>query len=318
MHEAARGNPMSSHLSSTSILDDDLPPPSAQRAARVDAEVRTSAARPIPARGDVDRVAVATLSQATSSRTLTVHPAAADLGTSMVKELKREEGSGSRRAAAAAAAAAAAPVRHFVDPWNSSSTGHQRAENRLSGSTSWRQSRSLKLGEQFRGGLTGGKRVADTVGVGSGGFGEDGRMANGGWEKGAKGLRTEGQTSLMEAWARGRAVVVGTGDKEKSATDDLDEIVHVAEEPSPKPQEKQIFRGLCFYLNGSTAPLISDHKLKHLLSLHGATHSIGLARRTVTHVILSTTCGGGLAASKMQKEITKTRGKSVKFVTADW
>lgn len=38
----------------------------------------------------------------------------------------------------------------------------------------------------------------------------------------------------------------------------------------------QIFAGLTFYINGSTAPHISDHKLKHLLSLHGvvsASHS---------------------------------------------
>jgi hypothetical protein len=86
----------------------------------------------------------------------------------------------------------------------------------------------------------------------------------------------------------------------------------------PNTTEKQIFQGLCFYLNGSTAPLISDHKLKHLLSAHGASYSIALGRRTVTHVILSTTCGGGLAASKMQKEIARRAGKSVKFITADW
>lgn len=97
--------------------------------------------------------------------------------------------------------AAAPAARTFFDPWNSSSTGHQRAENRLSGSTSWRASRNLKLSEQYKGGLSGGvKRVADTVGAGSKDFGTDGRKANGGWEKGAKGLRTNGQKSLVEAW----------------------------------------------------------------------------------------------------------------------
>ena len=95
----------------------------------------------------------------------------------------------------------AAPASHsFFDPWNSSSTGHQRAENRLSGSTSWRVSRNLKLGEQFKSGTTGGKRVADTVGAGSEAFGKDGRKENGGREKGAKGLRTGGQKSLAEVW----------------------------------------------------------------------------------------------------------------------
>jgi hypothetical protein len=95
----------------------------------------------------------------------------------------------------------AAPAsRTIFDPWNSSSTGHQRAENRLSGSTSWRVSRNLKLGEQFKSGTTGGKRVADTVGAGSEGFGQDGRKQNGGWEKSAKGQRTGGQKSLAEVW----------------------------------------------------------------------------------------------------------------------
>lgn len=56
---------------------------------------------------------------------------------------------------------------------NSSATGHQRADNRLSGSTSWRDSRNSKLGEQFSGGAGGGKRVSDTVGAGSLDFGKD-------------------------------------------------------------------------------------------------------------------------------------------------
>jgi hypothetical protein len=55
---------------------------------------------------------------------------------------------------------------HF-DAWNSSSTGHQRAENRLGGSTGWRQSRSSKLSYQFKSGGTGGKHISDTVGAGS-------------------------------------------------------------------------------------------------------------------------------------------------------
>lgn len=86
---------------------------------------------------------------------------------------------------------------------------------------------------------------------------------------------------------------------------------------------QQIFAGLCFYVNGSTAPLISDHKLKHILAAHGAQHSIALGRRTVTHVILGAStgnggAGGGLAATKMQKEVAKAGGKSVKFVNSEW
>jgi hypothetical protein len=94
-------------------------------------------------------------------------------------------------------------------------------------------------------------------------------------------------------------------------------------ETKTKPSEKQIFAGLCFYTNGSTAPLVSDHKLKQLLAMHGARHSIALGRRSVTHVILGTPnahggAGGGLAASKIQKEIGRTGGKAVKFITAEW
>jgi hypothetical protein len=94
------------------------------------------------------------------------------------------------------------------------------------------------------------------------------------------------------------------------------------QEQDTKPG-KPIFRNLCIYVNGSTAPLISDHKLKHLLAKHGATLSLSLGRRIFTHVIVGKTvsnggAGGGLAGSKIQKEITRVRGKSIKFVTAEW
>lgn len=242
---------------------------------------------------------------------------------------------------AAAATAATAPSRAFFDPWNTSSTGHQRAENRLSGSTSWRVSRSLKLGEQFRGGKGGGKRVADTVGAGSEDFGKDGRKENGSWEVGAKGLRTGGQKSLAEVWAVSKAGrkqipekhLKGTGQMHASPppcdvqTDsDTHAPSNLSSTSCSKPSEKLIFTGLCFYLNGSTAPLVSDHKLKQLCAAHGASHSISLGRRTVTHVILGRAnasgggagAGGGLAASKLHKEITRTGGKAVKFISAEW
>ena len=104
---------------------------------------------------------------------------------------------------------AAVPRSNFFDTWNSSSTGHQRAENRLSGSSLWRDSRNIKLGEQFRGGLSGGvKRVADTVEAGSEGYGKDGRRPNGTWEKGAEGLRTADQRSLVELWGTSKTVKV--------------------------------------------------------------------------------------------------------------
>jgi len=217
----------------------------------------------------------------------------------------------------------AQPSRTLFDPWNSSGTGHQRAENRLSGSTSWRDSRNIKLSNQYRAGDGGGSRHADLVGAGSEGFGKDGRKENGGWVSGASGLRTGGQKSIQEAFFKSKdnGEIPPSAQESDTTLDEGQE--HSEEDVLPSSDKKQIFSGLVFYINGSTSPLISDHKLKHLLAEHGGRLSITLGRRSVTHVILGTTAssggaGGGLAGSKIQKEIARTRGKAVKFVGAEW
>ncbi|OJD30554.1 brca1 c terminus domain-containing protein [Diplodia corticola] len=252
----------------------------------------------------------------------------------------------------------AEPTRQHFDPWNSSSTGHQRAENRLVGSTSWRESRNAKLAAQFAGGAGGGVRLADTVGAGSVDFGHDGRKANGGWERGASGLRGKGQLAIWESMGaaatkrkavdagdchRGQATR-GKGTDETSFASDEGRAevaeactgeaagkrhdnpegssVDVENAEEVLPTLKQIFRGLCFYINGSTAPTISDHKLKQLLAMHGASTSIALGRRTVTHVILGRSgdggAGGGLAGGKLQKEIARVGGKGLRYVGVEW
>ncbi|KAF2487476.1 hypothetical protein BDY17DRAFT_320018 [Neohortaea acidophila] len=257
---------------------------------------------------------------------------------------------------------------HF-DAFNSSATGHQRAENRLSGSTLWRDSRHLKLREQFRSGHEGGKRIADTVGAGSDGSVKMGLLENGTvtWR------REQDQLSLQESLdaerARKRVKVDYDDDDALSGkvskldsrkpklreTKEEDEAGRPDVSPSrflspidpnssfsstssTKQQDEkddtetpeyqhtappQIFHNLAFYINGSTAPVISDHKLKRLLTEHGAGISIALGRRTVTHVILGRPAsnggaGGGLAGSKIHKEISAKRGESVKYVTAEW
>jgi hypothetical protein len=268
----------------------------------------------------------------------------------------------------------AKPNRRFFDSWNSSSTGHQRADNSPAGSTSWRESRSLKLSNQFGGGASGGARLADTVGAGSEDFGKDGRLENGSWAKRAPGLRGRGQISVVEAFrvkklgvedtatekAKTKVMVDGAREQEldifgipsaqpvrEASSQDQEQVSSyeehlLCENSSPDKQAKeiyqdqdtenttiskppQVFTGTCIYINGSTYPTISDHKLKHLLVTHGARLSIHLGRRSVTHVILGRPnasavpgAGGGLSASKMQREITKIRGKSVKFVTVEW
>ncbi|KAK8183262.1 uncharacterized protein BKA78DRAFT_237941, partial [Phyllosticta capitalensis] len=221
----------------------------------------------------------------------------------------------------------AQPSRTFFDPWNSSSTGHQRAGNRLAGSTSWRASRNAKLGAQFRGGAGGGKRVADTVGAGSENFGKDGRRKDGGWERGASGLRERGQLAIWEVGRESKRRRISGSETKKSEVRDTghDSKGHHADdddEDASLPPEKQIFRNLCFYVNGSTAPTISDHKLKRLLVAHGATASMELGRRRVSHVIIGRTgkdaVGGGLAGGKLQKEIERVGGKGVKYVPVEW
>lgn len=213
---------------------------------------------------------------------------------------------------------AAQPIRKTFDPWNSASTGHQRAENRLGGSTSWRTSRTSKLAVQFRSGAGGGKRLYDTVGAGSKDFGTDGRKENGSWEKGAPGLREEG-------WQDVRGLL--TGEKKPGTQGTERELKAENEGEGEQRQEKverKIFTDLCIYINGSTAPTVSDHRLKQLLAENGARVSIALGRRSVTHVILGTPngaaggAGGGLAAGKIQKEIQRVGGKGVKFIGVEW
>lgn len=90
-------------------------------------------------------------------------------------------------------------------------------------------------------------------------------------------------------------------------------------------RKRGIFDGLVIYINGSTYPLISDHKLKQLLAENGAKISLHLGRRQVTHVILGKPsgtpgegAGGGLAGSKLDKEIKRVGGCGVKYIGVEW
>lgn len=194
----------------------------------------------------------------------------------------------------------------------------------------------------------------DTVGAGSETFGLDGRLENGGWEKGAKGLRRGGQISVLDAFdgaakltkpsshesqeerSKKRMKLSDEGNDlvtplpspsnlKKETTQQRDESKPEEPDTTPKlPPEKQIFRNLTIYINGSTFPLVSDHKLKRLLAEHGARLSIALGRRSVTHVIIGTPnsngsgAGGGLAGGKIQKEIATVKGCGIKFVSVEW
>ncbi|KAI0536339.1 BRCA1 C terminus domain-containing protein [Xylaria digitata] len=248
---------------------------------------------------------------------------------------------------------AAEPVYgQSFDPWNSSSTGHQRAENRLGASTGWRDSRNRKLMSQFTGGSGGGKRVSDAVGEGS---------QN--WDPQAKALitpemRSRPHSSVLDMLANPgtmkpsyspsaftppsmsasgpistpddfRKSTLSISDPNKVMVEERLLVQHEAESVAREQakQPRRIFDGVVVFLNGSTHPLISDHKLKHVLAEHGGSMSSHLGRRKVTHVILgrpaaggygSGGAGGGLAGGKLQREISKLGGPAVKFVGVQW
>ena len=180
--------------------------------------------------------------------------------------------------------------------------------------------------------------VSDAVGAGNEEFWRSGRKGNEAREMNSGGQSNGGQRSIWKSFGGRRDTPVeGEGEGEgleeadcsdgrKRQGDDTQGQEQWQEEPKQEQEAKPnklIFQNLCIYVNGSTAPLISDHKLKHLLVKHGATLSIALSRRSVTHVIVGNAvykggAGGGLAGSKIQREITRVRGKGVKFVSAEW
>jgi hypothetical protein len=94
--------------------------------------------------------------------------------------------------------------------------------------------------------------------------------------------------------------------------------------PTTNPSSSKLFTGTTIYINGSTLPQISDHKLKALLAAHGATIAIAMARKTVSHIIIGqpgTTgqgAGGGLAGGKLQSEIERGGWKGFRVVGVDW
>ncbi|KAK0741233.1 hypothetical protein B0T18DRAFT_440584 [Schizothecium vesticola] len=198
----------------------------------------------------------------------------------------------------------AQPTRRTHDTYNSSSTGHQRAETR--GPPGWRASRNTRLQSQLTAGRSGGPRLPDTGGPNAGTYDP---ILDG----------------FVTPAARERAT--------HSVADMLRQpgTMNAVPPPSPSPpsgRERKIFAGLTIYVNGltGTASPISDHRLKQDLAQNGAQISSHLALRTVTHVILGRPsaagagagAGGGLAAGKLEREITRMRKGGVRFVDAEW
>ncbi|KAI7788216.1 hypothetical protein LA080_012282 [Diaporthe eres] len=199
--------------------------------------------------------------------------------------------------------------RNF-DPWNSVALGHQRAETK--GPQGWRDNRTWKLQNQLAGGHSGGDRLSDRVGAGSEDYDEQRQV-------------------LIPKEIRARAAnsddAVMAEEKPTSSAhhqQDGEDGEAAAKAEGQSSTSSKIFDGLVIYVNGSTHPHISDHKLKHLLAQNGARMSIHLGRRQVTHVILGKPsgpnggAGGGLAGGKLEKEIRRVGGCGVKYVGVEW
>lgn len=209
------------------------------------------------------------------------------------------------------------------------------------------------MNSQFRSGNSGGQRISDTVGVGSGNSDERlgmfvptevrARAMN----SVADMLRNPGSmraasrppsssASLSSISRRGPLPGKGSGNQEgsegsgRATTEERLALTRKEEDEAhdgtktARAQERSMFDGLVIYVNGSTHPLVSDHKLKHLLSEHGARLSLHLGRRQVTHVILGKPsgpnggAGGGLAGGKLEREIRRVGGCGIKFVGVEW
>lgn len=244
------------------------------------------------------------------------------------------------------------------DPWNSVALGHQRAETR--GPQGWRENRTWKLHNQLAAGHSGGDRLSDAVGAGSEDYDEGhgvlvpkevkARATNSvmdmlrrpGTMSGGSNISSNSSSSNRpgsikspgEKEACADSHQKGVSETTTTAAGGVQELMtsrgqeYEGREAAKTEGEARgvgkIFDGLVVYVNGSTHPLISDHKLKHVLVENGARMSIHLGRKQVTHVILGKPsgpnggAGGGLAGGKLEKEIRRTGGCGVKYVGVEW
>lgn len=218
--------------------------------------------------------------------------------------------------------------QHPWDPWNSSATGHQRAETQTG--TGWRQSRSRKLSSQFRAGDgSGGERLSDTWGAGA-------QDQDGAGKRSVMDMLTRpglmrqtlelSLTKGIEAEDKGRTVGSKPCLTAEEALMEQRRLQDEEKEADARDNPRKLFDGVTVYVNGSTFPMVSDHRLKQLITENGGNMSLHLGRRRVTHVIVGRPngsrrgngTGGGLAAGKLEREIRRIGGCGVKFVGVEW
>ncbi|GES66165.1 BRCA1 C Terminus (BRCT)-domain-containing protein [Aspergillus terreus] len=205
---------------------------------------------------------------------------------------------------------------HLIfDPWNSASSGHQHARSPGTNNPHWQHVREQRLADQFRPHTKASSR-------------EQGEWV---WTHEDQ-PRIPGQRDIRSMFKvnKGESTLPQTDSKPTPEPRPQLQSQTPSLKPSKRPepvsqaQAKQIFQGTTVYLNAPSHPLLSDHKLKHLLVTHGAAISLALTRR-VTHVLVGKPnagagkgCGGGLAAGKLQREIARAGSRAVKVVFVDW
>ncbi|KAL0942492.1 BRCA1 C Terminus domain-containing protein [Colletotrichum truncatum] len=220
------------------------------------------------------------------------------------------------------------------DTYNSSATGHQRPETAPGAGLGWRASRARKLAGQFAAGHSGGVRMSDTYGAGSEDYDEKLGMVV------PKDVRARAKMSVADMLARPGLMRSGSSVSDTGSTTSTisntggnpkseEEIMAARRKEDERKKEKAaagrgLFEGIVVYVNGSTHPIISDHKLKRVLVENGARMSIHLGRRQVTHVIIGKPAGvgagagGGLAGGKLEREIRKIGGCGIKYISVEW
>ncbi|ORY76608.1 hypothetical protein BCR37DRAFT_395161 [Protomyces lactucae-debilis] len=192
---------------------------------------------------------------------------------------------------------ATTPSTRGHDIWVSAATGHQISEQG-GRSVSYNAARVAKLKCQFR--PAGADVPADQKAVAARyAAQQEGPVIAPDLEATVAVSRDSGHIALFDAQHSTHSVTYPT---------------RVAFQASTSPT-KGCFRGCVFYLDGYLGPTTSDWCLKREIAAQGGEVSVSLAKKQITHVVLSQ-CGA-LAHSKIVKE-GKLKRRTVQYVTVDW
>ncbi|KAF3902466.1 hypothetical protein ABW21_db0202161 [Orbilia brochopaga] len=171
-----------------------------------------------------------------------------------------------------------------ADIYVSSATGHQIREDGGSGTTAWRDDRNRKLKAQFA-------STSSVIGT-----------------KRKLGEMAANHAPVSDVVASSSPSISSSALTTQPPALDIASLTNSTTSPP-----KQIFSHCTVYMNGNTSLSgISDVELKRLLTAHGAKVSYHLARRQVTHVILTDPSAPSLLASSQSQPLpTSTAPSSV-------